>query len=138
MAKNIRDMLRGPAHPDESYTMESFLAETHDEYVVHEDPAAAWRGTMPGDPAHPLSRTARNPIPGVGPQALARALRAGTIKDPGLKQRVASYLNMIEKFADFSIVKGDGFGAQSLYDRNMQVEGESNVNPSQTIRRSGW
>lgn len=138
MAKNIRDMLRGPAHPDEAYTVASFLAETHDEYVAHEDPHAAWRGTMPGDPEHPLARTARNPIPGVGPQALARALRENSIKDPGLRQRVASYLNMVEKFADFSTTRGDGYGSQSLYDRNMQTEGESIVNPSQSIRRCGW
>lgn len=138
MAKNIRDMLVGPAHPDESYTMQSFIAETHDEHVVHEDPHAAWRGSMPGDPAHPLSRVARNPIPGVGVQALAKALRENSITDPGLKQRVASYLNMIEKFADFSITKGEGYGPQSLYDINNHVEGESQVNPSQTIRRIGW
>lgn len=56
-----------------------------------------WTARLPGDdPQHPLTAKAANPYPGVGPQALMRALRNDTLPQ-NMRQAVFVYLDQFKK-----------------------------------------
>lgn len=56
-----------------------------------------WTARLPGDdPRHPLTNKAANPYPGIGPQALMRALRNDTLPQ-NMRQAVFLYLDQWKK-----------------------------------------
>jgi hypothetical protein len=87
-------MLKG--YPGETTTLRTMAADVVTEPEYFEYPGVT--ACLPGDEPHLLAETARNPFPpGVSVMAIARALREGWIKDPGLAKRARAYVDAYQK-----------------------------------------
>jgi hypothetical protein len=108
-AKNIRDMLAGPAHPSESVTLQTLAAERIEEGGGPEpDLMASFFARMPGDPAtHPKGLTMpENPRPDLGIMALSRALHAGLLTDPIEEKQARAYIKLFEDMSGDKLYEG--------------------------------
>lgn len=99
MAKSLRDLLQGEPHPSEELTIRDVAAP--DEPAVYEDPDDPKHtryARVPGDPEdHPeLAKLPKNPMPGMGPIEMFKALTEGRIP-PAKERAVRAWLSWVAK-----------------------------------------
>lgn len=98
--KEIRDLAIDDRAKDPRETVSSVVARWRagaDFPALVPELLPEWTARLPGDdPNHPLTNKAANPYPGIGPQALMRALRNDTLPQ-NMRQAVFLYLDQWKK-----------------------------------------